>query len=164
VEAGLDLLEPLARDGDAAAAALAADALADRSPVSAYRYALLAPGADAPALLDRLERRLSLEEALSLQAEASPDAAPPQGGASAWTQAALAAAEGRERPRDYARAWLWSSVAAAAGDRAAERLRDRLSDRLSRFDAERWERLEARLAGQAVDLWLDDEVRASLRR
>jgi hypothetical protein len=94
-------------------------------------------------LADELEAELALAEVLNAQAEAAA-AWPGAGEAEAEAgrllaeadiagirRRAQAAATGRGRPRDYAGAYFWASLAAAAGDRGAAALRERLDTRFA---------------------------------
>jgi hypothetical protein len=150
---GAELAAPLADAGHPEVLRLIADALADTDPEAAYAAALRAGGA--AGALDRIEPRLPLARVLALQDAARDgalDALPGDLGAGARI-AALAAAEGRLAPRDYARAWLLASLSAATGDRAAAALRDRLDLRLTRRDAAAWRARAATLQATSLALW-----------
>lgn len=171
-ERAVAALAPLVASWNAEAALLSARALAGRDAYAAYDHALIAAagGAEgARALLDRLERRMTVAGALTAQAKAGqgwPGAEALAGERAAALDAAdipalrrlaRAAARGEGRPRDVAGAYMLALVAAASGDRGAAALRDRIDRRLSSrggADAAEWARRRDEIAAQALDLWL----------
>ncbi|MFT6060198.1 MAG: TPR repeat protein [Paracoccaceae bacterium] len=162
-DAAVQALAPMLDAGNPAARRLIARAIESGDPAAAYSAALLGfgtadEGADltgAAATLDRLEARLSLTETLALQAGARlmPETTLPAGGRMGLKSAARAAAEGRGAPRDYARAYLLASLAAAHGDGAAAALRDRLDLHLTRRDAAIWVPEAARIQALSLKIW-----------
>jgi len=156
-------LAPMLDAGNPAARRLIARAIEAGDPAAAYSAALLGFGAadegadltGAAATLDRLEARLSLAETLALRAGARPmpEADLPAGERPGLKSAALAAAEGRGAPRDYARAYLLASLAAAHGDGAAAALRDRLDLQLTRRDAAIRAPEAARIQALSLRIW-----------
>lgn len=167
VETGRTLLAPLADRWDARAALLSARA--DRAAgdmQAAYAMALRAmAGGEAAAigLADELEAEMPLVAVLSAQAEAAAgrpgadqagaeaDALVANGDIAGMRRRANAAATGRNRPRDYAEAYYWASLAAAAGDRGADVLRDRLDTRFA--GQEGWRETAAAEATKALETW-----------
>lgn len=162
-DAAVQALAPMLDAGNPAARRLIARAIEAGDPAAAYSAALLGfgtadEGADltgAAATLDRLEARLSLAETLALQAGARlmPETTLPAGGRLGLKSAARAAAEGQGAPRDYARAYLLASLAAAEGDGAAAALRDRLDLHLTRRDAAIWVPEAARIQALSLKIW-----------
>ncbi len=167
VETGRTLLAPLADAWDGRAALLSAEAdrqAGDDQAAYAMTLRAMAGGeTGAVGLADKLEAGLPLVVVLSAQAEAAsgwPDA--DQAGADAdmlvgdadiagMRRRAQAAATGHDRPRDYAEAYYWASLAAAAGDRGAAALRDRLDTRFAGQDG--WREAAATEAGKALETW-----------
>ncbi len=137
IDRGAALLAPLAA-GDPALAAELARALAGRDPAAAYRHALAAGAARLPGalgLLDAIEAALDPAQMLALQAEAAAgseaEGEAPFASVAALRAAALARLSGLGAPRDYARAWFWASLAAAAGDAGSAALRDEIEARFA---------------------------------
>lgn len=165
---GRELLTPLAERWEPKAALLTATASRSMGePEAAYLMALraLAGGADgALSLVDTLEAELPLAAILSVQLElaetwpgadeavARDDALLASGNVSGLLRRARAAANGRARPRDYASAYYWASLAAAAGDRGAAALRDRLDLRFS--GKEGWAEASTRAQQDAINTWV----------
>lgn len=165
---GRDLLAPLVERWEPKAALLTARANRGMGESeAAYEMALraLAGGAGgALSLVDALEAELPLAAILSVQLElaenwpgageaaAKDDALLSSGSVSGLARRARAAANGRERPRDYASAYYWASLAAAAGDRGAAALRDRLDLRFS--GKEGWAEATTRAQEQAIQTWI----------
>ena len=160
------ILEPLAEAGNAEAALRLAEITLESGPASlAYRQALAAGAAGesgAQALLDRIEAKLGLAEALKIQGErAAPNPDPLGDRARAGDLGALgglarAAAEGVGRPRDYLTALTMAEAAAAAGDFGAAALRASLKSRFdSEADSAAWSTLSAESQNAALKLWMD---------
>lgn len=168
VASGRQLLAPLADGWNAEAALLMARA--DRhagDAKAAYTMALRAvAGGESAAisLADALEAELPLAGVLNLQSDASdqwPGAAEAAeaddeliatADISGMTVRARAAAVGRDRPRDYASAYYWASLAAAAGDRGAATLRDRLD---ARFEGQPgWAETAAAAQADVLETWV----------
>jgi len=162
IDRGAALLAPLAGTDAGIDAALAA-ALAGRDPAAAYGHALAAAAAGAPgalALLDRIEAGLDVAALLAAQGAAAPAAAAAEEAfASVGTlrAAALAAMIGTARPRSYAAAWFYASLAAAAGDAAGAGLRDEIEARMAARGpaaAATWAEATAPLAAVILREWL----------
>ncbi len=167
VDAGWQLLAPLADQWNAAAALMAGKASQSAGdPQVAYAMALRAMAggeARAGALADEVEAMLPLIAVLGAQAEAAsawPGAADAQatadqllaaGDVAGMRRRAYAAATGRDRPRDYAEAYYWASLAAAAGDRGAASLRQRLDDRFAGQDG--WREVADTRSAAALETW-----------
>lgn len=167
VQTGRTLLTPLADAWDPYAALLAAQADRDSGDLAqAYAMALRAmAGGETGAirLADELEIELPLGAVLSAQGEAAgawpeagqarteADALVGEGDVAGMRRRAQQAATGRNRPRDYAQAYYWSSLAAAAGDRGAAALRDRLDARFAGQDG--WGETAAAQAHRALETW-----------
>lgn len=165
VAKGLELLDPLARDGDGEAALELARALQQNAPEDAYRYALIA-GQDfmvgATAILDRLETRLPFATVLDLQAARSkgqPDV--PLTALPDLRAAALSRVSGVGASRDYALAVKWAMIAAAAGDPEGAAILDEL-DLRARATGEdgraKWQSVEAAASQAALDLWMGSNL------
>ncbi len=168
IDAGWALLAPLADQWNASAALLAGQASQDAGdPQTAYAMALraMASGGEpgAIALADELEPALPLIAVLAAQAETTgawPGAADAQaaadqliaaGDVAGMRRRAYDAATGRDRPRDYADAYFWASLAAAAGDRGAASLRQRLDNRFA--GQEGWREVAEGRAAAALETW-----------
>jgi hypothetical protein len=167
VAAGRALLAPLAEDWDPRAALLTASA--DREagdPQAAYSMALRAmAGGESAAigLADELEAELPLVVVLNAQADigdgwpgadeavAEADRLISEGDVAGIRERAQAAALGRDRPRDYAEAYFWASLAAAAGDRRAAALRERLDARFAGQNG--WAETVAAQQANALETW-----------
>lgn len=166
-DAGRALLAPLVEAWDARAALSSARAeRALGNGEEAYAAALRAmAGGEAAAIgmADEIEADLPLAVILAAQ-EAAAGAWPNAGAADARAGAliaagdvggmrreAQAAATGRGRPRDYAEAYYWASLAAAAGDRGAAAVRDRLDARFA--DQPGWAAATSVAADRALDTW-----------
>ena len=169
VEAGFGLLNPMARGGDGAAAAVMSDALETRAPEDAYRWALLAGAAGevgATARLDRLERNLPFARVLELQTDVSggdqhsPDKLANIG---LIREQAANRLSGRGLARSYGIAAMWAMIAKAAGDPEAG---DILSDidervRLAGPDAQApWSAAEDKASKLAMDAWIGQDLPA----
>lgn len=165
VQAGRALLAPLADAWDPDAALLSARAARGSGDLPlAYAMALRAMAGgetDAILLADEIEAEMPLPSVLSAQLEsagawpgadrAADDALLREGDVAGIRRRAELAASGRNRPRDYAEAYYWASLAAAAGDRGAAALRDRLDARFA--GQEDWRDTAAAQAARALETW-----------
>ena len=167
VDAGANLLAPLAGAGNGNAAALIAKAYsATGRDAEGYEMALLALAAGEMSALgtaDTLEGRMALADVLTIQEKifagwndpngfaAQIDAAGKAGDVGALRKAAAAISIGRSAPRSYAAAYLMATVAAAGGDRGAANLRDRLNRRFGNDPA--WREAAAKAEAEAVQVW-----------
>lgn len=147
VKAGQKLLAPLAKSWNAKAALFSARANQQNGNLkAAYVMALraMAGGLDqAIGLADEIEADLPLVVVLNAQADvmaawpgakeagAMAEKLISSGDIAGIVRLARAAAEGQDRPRNYADAYYWATLAAAAGDRGAVALRDRLDTRFA---------------------------------
>ena len=171
--AALEILSPLVDDWSAEAALLSARAaMVQDEMAEAYALTLIAAAGKAPdaqAQLSVLEARLSASEVFEAQrrvTDAWPDRetwftsvreAAQTGNIAALRSAARDRHAGRNGPRSYETAYVFASLAAAAGDRGAADLRDRISNRfLSRSteDREAWVEIAERAERVALDGWL----------
>jgi hypothetical protein len=167
VAAGRALLAPLAEEWDARAALLTARADREAGDLqAAYSMALRAmAGGESAAigLADELEAELPLVVVLNAQADigdgwpgtdeavAEADRLVGEGDVAGIRERAQAAALGRDRPRDYAGAYFWASLAAAAGDRRAAALRERLDARFVGQNG--WAETVAAQQARALETW-----------
>lgn len=166
----LDLLVPLAaQDWDAEAAAILAQGLVDSGELeAAYPYALVALAggeAEALGLTAEIEAALSAEFVVETQSvilsnhPEDPDLAGRRDEAlkladvATMRRLALDARMGRGVPRSYATAYLWASLAAAAGDRVSASLRDDLDAMAAGEPA--WAEAFAEAATEAMELWTE---------
>ena len=158
-----------AQDRETTLASALQTARADRETgdlQSAYSMTLRAmAGGEAAAigLADEQEAELPLVAALNAQAdiadawpgadqaEAQADELLAAGDVAGIARRAQAAATGRDRPRNYARAYYWASLAAAAGNRGGAALRDRLD---ARFEGQTgWAETVAAEQANALETW-----------
>lgn len=169
IEAGARILLPVARNGSGEAAVTLARAYRSVGRnEEAYRMALMAMASGEPgsvAVTDELEPHMALAEIMAIQDEvggdwpgtaafeAAVDAAVADGDVRAVAGHAHAAAAGRDVPRSFGTAYMLATLAAAAGDHGAARLRDRL-DRRFRGDAW-WRSASGKASDEAMALWID---------
>ncbi len=168
IGAGLNLLAPLARDGNADASLLIASAVETARPEDAYAHALRAAAANRPgalALLDRLERALPYEVAIPKQnALMGPVDESLYGSVADMRRAARDYLIGTARPRSWRAAFYWATMAAAAGDAASAALRDEITEHLRlRGDAVVWGAEVDRLENAVLGDWINRDVPANLR-
>lgn len=168
VGAGLRLLAPLAREGNAEASLLIARAVETTRPEDAYAHALRAAAANLPgalALLDRIEHALPYAAVISAQnALMGPVDESLYGDLPAMRQAARAYLVGTARPRTWRAAYYWAAMAAAAGDAASAALRDDITEALRlRGDAAVWAPEAEALENAVLTDWVQRDVPALLR-
>ena len=146
IEAGARLLLPVAMNWSGEAATILARAYQSVGRnEDAYEMALIAVASgDRSALVvaDELEQSIPLVEIMAMQDEvidhwpgtasfeALIDAAVAEGDVRAIARNAHAASAGRDMPRSFSTAYMLATLAAAAGDLSAAKLRDRLDRRL----------------------------------
>jgi hypothetical protein len=178
---GRALLQPLAEQWDAAASLLLAEALAGSGEdQQAYRMALRAAAGgetEGVTLADALEERLDAAFVLGAQIEATqswPGAAARGGADQALIAAAdiggmreraHAAALGQGSPRNYGDAYYWASLASAAGDRSAARVRERLDRRFAGTEGaarDAWNGVSTGAAVNAVETWTNGGLGAAV--
>jgi len=171
---GEALLTPLAEQWNPQAALLLADAMdASGDDPAAYRMALRAGAGGEPGALaaaDRIEDKLTADAILGAQAEVSaawPDAAARTTADQALLQnadigaireRAQNAALGRDGPRNYADAYYWASLAAAAGDRSSAGLRERLDRRFAGAEQagrDAWHQVVQQAEAEAIRTWTE---------
>ncbi|MDJ0628867.1 MAG: hypothetical protein QNJ44_11455 [Rhodobacter sp.] len=166
---GMDLMIPLAEEGDGGAAVVIADAFADTMPELAYRWALRAGEAraeGAAARLDRLETVLPFAEVLAIQSDLSGEVSypgKPPASIAQMRDTALARLSGISMPRSYGHALFWANLAAAAGDPEAAGVLEELDERarLAGQDArDAWAGVEERAAEIALDFWIGADLPA----
>lgn len=163
---GAALLAPLAAAGDGPAALALARALAATDPAAAYEHALHAAAAGQPgalALLDEVEGQIGISPVLAAQARAGGGALSdaPYASVGALRTEALALMLGRGRVRDYAQAWYWAGLGAAAGDAASAGLRDEIEARIGARGASAtaaWAEATAPLAARMAQEWLGRDL------
>ncbi|SFJ10634.1 sel1 repeat family protein [Albimonas pacifica] len=157
------LLRPLVDAGDLDATVMLAGMISKTEPSEAYRMllAVAASGrADAAARMDEIEIELGLAEVIAAQDDAGADVgdADPllEPGAPRVIVAAQAARleAGREVARNYERAYLGYTLAAALGDRGSAMRRDLLDRRMMARGADFWNVRRELLRGRAFDAWL----------
>lgn len=168
-DAGFGLLNPIARAGDGEAAAVMADALKDRAPEDAYRWALIAgrTGREgSTALLDRIERKLPFQRVLELQDDVSGSDVLASANLEKLSRVRDAAAKrlsGRGEARSYEIAALWAMIASAAGDPEAADILEQIEERvrLAGDTAQGpWAIAESRASGKAMDAWISGNLAA----
>ncbi|MEM7210389.1 MAG: hypothetical protein AAF479_00635 [Pseudomonadota bacterium] len=172
---GQALLMPLADGWNGEAASALASSLEETEPAQAYEMVLraLAAGERGVAgLADRIEARMSLSDVLSAQdkaletwpgAEAYNDPATnarETGDVSAMRRLATNALVGQQMPRNYRAAYLWASLAAAAGDRGGAGLRNRMDARFAGDPA--WQAASAKVATEALQAWTSGGIAAAV--
>ena len=164
----LHLLAPLARNGDRDASFLIARLIGETRPAEAYPHALLAAVASLPgslALADRIERRLTFQQAVDTQntMTGSPDESL-YDDVGAMRTAAREYLIGVNRPRSWRAAYYWASMAAAAGDRGGAALRDEFDDMLRlRGDGDAWRTEAAKLENGVLRDWIAKDVPSRLK-
>lgn len=157
----LDLLKPLADDGNAEASLKYAALLLETGDDAgaAYKFALTAgkDGASgARSVLDRIESDLTLPEIFALQEAAAGDMPEPEADVAKLRNSARQYAQGRGAARNYGQAILLATLAAAGGDQSSGLLVERLSKRfIDDPDLDAWRSLEAQQAESALQLWAD---------
>ncbi|MDF2234460.1 hypothetical protein P2H44_18020 [Albimonas sp. CAU 1670] len=158
------LLRPLADDGDVDAIVQLAALLAPTEPATAYRMLLAAAATgrpDARARMDEIEIRLGLAEVIAAQDDAgggAPDPDPlldPGAPRQILLEAASRLESGREVPRNYERAFLAWTLAAALGDDGAALRRDLLDRRMVARGFDFWSVRRDLLRRRAFDAWLE---------
>lgn len=176
--AGVRLLAPLAEAWDSPAAMALAEGLAAAGdPAAAYPWVLRAMAGSEPGaigLADRLEAELPARTVLEAQAaalaawSADPGLAARKGAIlaspdiAAIRRLANDARLGRGVPRSYEQAYLWASVAAAAGDRAAAILRDELDARARGAEGAAWRAMVEAATAAALRVWAEEGLGAAL--
>lgn len=167
VDAGIGLLEGLAREGHAEAALELSRVLEHRDAEAAYRWALIAGASGArgaAARLDRLETRLPFTSVLALQQAASAEVQHPieaLARVDLIREQALARMSGRGEARSYGIAAMWAMIGAAAGDAVCTDILDELDERLRlEDDAARayWAPIEANASQLAAEVWIGQDL------
>ncbi len=166
---GRALLEPLAEAGDAEVAMSLAEALRAGDPEGAYRLAARAGAqgsGDAAGFLEELEGEIATPRLLQLQAELvgaedAPEAVL-QGLESddlgPLREHALARLSGQGAVKSYARAYLWATLGAAAGDEGMARLAEQIERRMlfrGALAEAAWAEAAEGARDAAMRLWLD---------
>ncbi|MCY3876925.1 MAG: hypothetical protein OXF88_21880 [Rhodobacteraceae bacterium] len=176
VEAGARILLPLATNWSGEAATILAKAYQSVGRnVDAYEMALIAVASgDRSALdvADELEWNTPLEEIMTTQDEVSDrwpgtadfeaaiNAAVADGDALAIARHAHAASAGRDMPRSFSTAYMLATLAAAAGNHGAAKLRDRLDQR---FGGEAyWQPVASEASDEAMAFWIDGRFGATI--
>jgi hypothetical protein len=168
---GLRLLDPLAKEGNAEATSLMADAMKGTDPTIAYRLALHASANGKPAslsLLNDLEDQLQLNEMLEVQ-----DIMLGGGGPVASDFASIGdirrAARGHllgtTRIRSYRAAYYWASVGAATGDVASVAIRDEIDTIMRlRGATTAWAEVQTSLENGVLRDWVGRDLPAELKK
>ena len=169
IEAGARILLPLATNWSGEAATILAKSYQSVGRnEDAYEMALIAVASgDRSALVvaDELEQKIPIVEIMTIQDEVSDrwpgtadfeaaiNAAVADGDAGAIARHAHAASVGRDLPRSFSTAYMLATLAAAAGDHGAAKLRDRL-DRRFGGDAY-WQSAASEASDEAMTFWID---------
>ncbi|WP_339947706.1 hypothetical protein [uncultured Albimonas sp.] len=157
------MLQPLVDAGDLDATVTLAGMIAPTEPSSAYRMLLAAASKgrmDAAVRMDEIEIDLGLAEVMAAQDAAGADVADPDPllGPDAPRQIVAEQAArleaGREVPRNYERAYMGFTLAAALGDGGSALRRDLLDRRLAARGAEFWNVRRDLLRARAFEAWL----------
>lgn len=172
---GQALLEPLADAWNGEAASALAASYEATNPGRAYAMVLRAMAAGergTTGLADRIEARMTLSDVLVAQQQALtawPGNADYKDGSkitlasgdvSIMRRLASLAMTGQNRPRDYAGAYFWASLAAAAGDRGGVSLRERLNYRFAGDAA--WQAASAEVSSEVLKAWTSGGVAAAV--
>lgn len=134
----MQILRPLLEENDAAAVAMALDALDDLDALRAYRLAHRAAAEGnraAFARLDMLERGLSVADIRAVQSAEMPELTGEESAAD-LRRMGYDAMIGLGTPRNYAHAYLYGLLALAQGDRAAASLVDEIETMIARAPEE----------------------------
>lgn len=166
---GFSLVEPLAAEWNAEAAALVAEANAAKGNIeAAYAAALRAQAGKVggvAALVPRLEGQLSPGTLLMVQERilsewsgrddwrAARDAAEAEGDIAMLRRMASDVTAGRGMPRSYVQGYYLASLTAAAGDRIGLRLRERIDARFEDAAGTGWEEARSAAAAAALETW-----------
>ncbi len=169
VASGLKLLARASRNGDAGAAFLIAEALADSDPETAYGHAMRAAANNVPgalAVLDRAERGTGYEKMIALQNDATASG-PDETLYSSVLQmrrTARAYLNGTGRYRSYRAAYYWASMAAAAGDASGAAMRDEIEELMRmRGDKDAWASETASLENGVLRDWINKDLPGRLQ-
>lgn len=166
---GLSLLAAASRKGDAEAAFLVAEALADSAPETAYGHALRAAAggiSGALAVLDRAERGSGFAHIIELQNDARPGGPEPElyDSVIGMRQAARAYINGVGNYRSYRAAYYWASMAAAAGDSSGAAMRDEIDELMRhRGDADAWAEEAKSLENGVLRDWIAKDLPTRLQ-
>ena len=176
IEAGTRILLPVANSWSGEAAVILAKAYRSvEQNEDAYRMALIAMASgerSGVAIADELELLMPLAEIMAIQDGVSGDwlgtagfekavnAAVADGDVRVIAGHARAVAAGHDMPRSFGTAYMLATLAAAAGDRSAARLRDRL-DR--RFGGDvNWRSTSSKASDEAMAIWVDGGMGATV--
>ncbi|MDG1084793.1 MAG: hypothetical protein P8P35_11915, partial [Planktotalea sp.] len=168
---GLRLLDPLAKEGNAEATSLMAEAMQYSNAVTAYRLALHASAngqTGSLSLLNDLEDALSLNQLLEVQ-----DIMLGGGGPVAADfdsigdirRAARGHLLGTTRIRSYRAAYYWASVGAATGDVASAAIRDEIDTIMRlRGATNAWTEVQTSLENGVLRDWVGRDLPAKLQK
>ncbi len=167
---GLRLLDPLAKEGNADATALMAEAMQGMNPSTAYRLALHAASkgkANSLSLLNDLEDGLTLAQLLEIQDDMLGGGGPVASDFASLgdvRRAARAHFLGTTRIRSYRAAYYWASVGAAAGDTASVAIRDEI-DTIMRLRGanEAWSEVRTSLENGVLRDWVGRDLPTALQ-
>lgn len=170
VTLGLRLLDPLAKEGNAAATALMANAMQDSNPPIAYRLALHASAngqAGSLALLNDLEGAMPLLDMLNVQDDLLGGGGPVAADFASLgdiRRAARAHMSGTTRIRSYRAAYYWASVGAAAGDVASVAIRDEINTIMRlRGASAPWAEVQTSLENGVLRDWVGRDLPSALQ-
>ncbi|WP_375266823.1 hypothetical protein [Planktotalea sp.] len=168
---GLRLLDPLAKDGEADATALMAEAMQTINPENAYRLALHASSkgkARSLSLLNDLEDVLSLAQMLEVQDSMLGGGEPVASDFASIgdiRRAARGHLLGTTRIRSYRAAYYWASVGAATGDVASVAIRDEIDTIMRlRGASEAWSEVQTSLENGVLRDWVGRDLPAELQK
>jgi len=167
LQAGIELLGPMAEAGDAEAALALSAALEGPAPEDAYQWALVAGRgneAGATARLDRLETQLDFATVLRVQETVSGGDANPVDAlnsiAGVREQAAMRLS-GRGQARSYAISAMWAMLGKALGDAESGDILGDIDEhvRLAGDDAkDAWVESQKRASEMATEAWLEQDL------
>lgn len=166
---GLTLLAKASRAGNAEAALLVAEELAESDPETAYGHAMRAAEAGQPgalAVLDRAEAGTSFAVMIETQDDATPGGPDAALYASVldMRRAARAYQTGIGRYRSYRAAYYWATMAAAAGDASGAAIRDEIDQMMRlRGDAAAWAEQTRTLEAGVLRDWIAEDLPARLQ-
>ncbi len=167
---GLRLLDPLAKEGNADATALMADAMQTSNPSVAYRLALHATSkgkAGSLSLLNDLEDDLTLAQMLEVQDDMLGGGGPVASDFASIgdiRRAARGHLLGTTRIRSYRAAYYWASVGAAAGDTASATIRDEIDTIMRlRGASAPWSEVQTSLENGVLRDWVGRDLPTALQ-
>jgi|GEM_PF-1978597 len=163
---GAEILRPLADAGNGEAALLVANALANKDPATAYRFAIIAGAANETAalgLMDKLESKLALPDVIAIQSNLIAEPKPLAGitRLSELREASLAHLNGKGVTRSYPMALYWARLSAAASDDAATAILRSLNQRaaaMGKAGTSQWAEVAAKVDRAALGNWVKAQM------